>query len=125
MKLADKGRFAAPPLLPTHAQAVSDALARSPGVQARTHWRLGDETVVDGADFYVGEDEVGHIHLDGEAHVAVGEELGAALIAEGRARAFRWSDQFVVVRIRDAASARTASELFELAIARRRTGSRL
>ncbi len=40
-----------PPALPKHAQAVSNALAGWPEVHARTHWMLGDEREVDGADF--------------------------------------------------------------------------
>jgi hypothetical protein len=71
MNLAQKGHFAPPPTLaPPHAQALSQSLAAWPGVHARTHWFLGDESTVDGADFYVGDDELGHLHLDGEAHVA-------------------------------------------------------
>ena len=120
MKLSAKGRFADPPPLPEHAQTVSEALARWPDIHARTHWLLGDEQVVDGADFHVGEDEIGHIHLGGEAHVAVGKKLGAALIGAGRAKPFRWSDAFVVLSIRTARDVKAAMALFELAYDRRR-----
>jgi hypothetical protein len=120
MKLSAKGRFAAPPRLPEHAQAVSETLAGWTEVHARTHWFLGDESVVDGADFYVGEEELGHLHLDGEAHVAVGKKLGAALIAAGRAAPFRWSEAFVVLPVRSARDVEAALALFELAYERRR-----
>ena len=120
MKLSSKGRFAAPPRLPESAQSVSEALASWPDVHARTHWLLGDEQEVDGADFYVGEDEIGHIHLGGEAHVAVGKKLAAALIAAGRAKPFRWSDEFVVFSIRSKRDVHTALALFQLAYDRRR-----
>jgi hypothetical protein len=120
MKLSSKGRFADPPRLPEHAQSVSEALARWPGVHARTHWLLGDEREVDGADFYVGEDEIGHIHLGGEAHVAVGRKLGTALVTAGRAKPFQWNDEFVVLSIRSARSGQAAVSLFRLAYDRRR-----
>ena len=120
MKLAAKGRFAPPPTLPTHAQAVSETLATWPEVHARTHWLLGDETEIDGADFYVGQDEIGHLHLDGEAHVAVNAALREALVAAGAAKPFRWSGGFVVFRIRTAQDAAHALRLFALAYDRRR-----
>jgi Family of unknown function (DUF5519) len=119
MKLAEKGRFAPPPELPKHAQAVAEALARWPRVHARTHWLLGDETEVDGADFYLGDDELGHLHLDGEAHIAVGAKLRAALIAGGLAKPFRWSAAFVVFRIVNAKGAAHAKRLFQLSYDRR------
>jgi len=120
MKLSEKGRFASPPRLPEHAQFVSDVLASWPDVHARTHWLLGDEQEIDGADFYVGEEEIGHIHLGGEAHVAAGKKLGAALIDAGRAKPFRWSAEFVVLAIRNARDAQAAIDLFQLAYDRRR-----
>jgi hypothetical protein len=120
MKLAAKGRYAPPPSLPTHAQSVSEALARWPEVHARTHWLLGDEREVDGADFYLGEDELGHLHLDGEAHIAVTKALREALIAAGAAKPFRWSASFVVFRVRSAADVEHALALFRLSYDRRR-----
>lgn len=116
MKLSEKGRFAAPPVLkPTHAQALSTRLAAWQGVQARTHWYLGDENVVDGADFYLGEDELGHLHLDGEAHVAVGPTLRKALVARGLAQPFQWSNRFVTWQVSSQAAAEHAEWLFSLA----------
>jgi Family of unknown function (DUF5519) len=120
MKLSSKGRFADPPRLPKYAQSVSEGLAGWPDVHARTQWLLGDEREVDGADFYVGEDEIGHIHLGGEAHVAVGRNLGAALVAADRAKPFRWSDEFVVLSIRSPRDAQAAMGLFRMAYERRR-----
>ncbi len=123
MKLAEKGRFAPPPALPTHAQRVSETIAAWPSVHARTHWLLGDEREVDGADFYVGQEELGHIHLDGEAHIAVSKPMRAALIEAGLAQAFRWSSSFVVFRIETAEDCRAALALFELAYRRRQGAS--
>ena len=119
MKLAEKGRFAPPPALPTHAQAVSDALASWPSVHARTHWLLGDEREVDGADFYLGDEELGHLHLDGEAHIAVSLKLRGALIAAGLAQPFQWSRSFVVFRVKTAKDVAHALRLFQLSYDRR------
>jgi len=115
MKLAEKGHYAPPPRLPVHAQAVSQALAKWPEVHARTHWLLGDETEVDGADFYVGERELGHIHLDGEAHIAVSAAVRKALLAAGLAAPFHWNQAFVVYKIAAPADIAPAMALFQLA----------
>jgi len=115
MKLAEKGRDVPPPRLPVHAQAVSQALAKWPGVHARTHWLLGDETEVDGADFYFGERELGHIHLQGEAHIAVPPPMRKALVESGLALPFHWSPGFVVYQIATAADIARATALFQLA----------
>lgn len=115
MKLSDKGRFAPPPSLPKHAELVSRTLASWPGMHARTHWLLGDETEVDGADFYVGDDEIGHLHLEGEAHVATGLALRKALVAGELAAPFQWSTKFVVQQVRRASQVEHALWLFRLA----------
>jgi hypothetical protein len=120
MKLSRKGRFSPPPALPEYAQVVSTALAGWADMHARTHWLLGDEQVVDGADFYVGQEEVGHIHLGGEAHIAVGKKLRKALIASSRAKPFRYSDEFVVFPIRTSSDVQAALALFQLAYDRHR-----
>lgn len=120
MKLAEKGRFSPPPQLPTHAQAVSEAIAAWAGVHARTHWLLGDDTRVDGADFYVGEEELGHLHLDGEAHVATGLALRKALVGARLASPFRWSSKFVVHDVARATDVDHVLWLFRLAYDRAR-----
>ena len=118
MKLSEKGRFAPPPKLePKFAQALSETLASWSGVHARTHWQLGDESVVDGADFYVGDEELGHLHLDGDAHVAMGSALRNALVERGLARPFRWSREFVTWRVTSAGSQAHAEWLFSLRLA--------
>lgn len=115
MKLSEKGRFAPPPALPEHAAITSKAIASWADVHARTHWLLGDETEVDGADFYVGEEEIGHLHLDGQAHVATGLPLRKALVAAQLASPFRWSSKFVVHDVARAADVERALWLFRLA----------
>ncbi len=115
MKLADKGRFQPPPrLTPKAAQALAEVLTGWPQVQARTHWQLGDETRVDGADFYVGEHELGHLHLDGDAHVAVGRLVRDALVKRGLAHAFPWSRDFVTWQVESEATRAHAEWLFSL-----------
>jgi hypothetical protein len=118
MKLADKGRYAAPPKLPKRAQRVSEALATWPRVHARTHWQLGDESIVDGADFYVGQGplaaELGHLHLDGQAHVAMPATLASALIAARLAQRFPYGRGFVVFDVDSEAAVDHALWLFRL-----------
>ena len=120
MKLSEKGRFIAPPSLPAAAQLVADAIAGWEGVHPRTHWQLGDERVVDGADFYYGEDELGHIHLDAEAYIMLPSQLAAALVRARVAHPLPWSTAAVVCPIESAADAETAIWLFGLSYARRR-----
>ena len=123
MKLSEKGRYAPPPPLPKHAQALAEAIAEWPEVHARTHWYLGDESTVDGADFYVGAGEVGHIHLDGEAHIAFSVKVAKALIDAGLAEPFAWGNHFVVCRVRRAIDIAAAKALFRLAYDRCRGAS--
>ncbi|HMI96688.1 MAG TPA: luciferase family protein, partial [Micropepsaceae bacterium] len=89
MRLETKGEIRPPPKLKGPAQSVSLEIQSWPGVIAATHWFLYDRVQVDCADFYVGEKELGHIHLDGELHLAVTAGLRRQLIEAGRAAAFR------------------------------------
>ena len=97
MTRAEKGPIAPPPLLAEPMQTVADAVAGWPGVVATTHWHLHRRSQVDGIDFYVGEQELGHIHLDGSIHLATSPTLGKTLIAAGLARPFRhvrgWTEE--------------------------------
>ncbi len=86
-----KGPLAPPPVLGGAVQEVADAIAAWPEVEATTHWHLNDRSRVDGIDFYVGPEELGHIHLDGSIHLATTPELGAELIAEGLGKPFPWA----------------------------------
>jgi hypothetical protein len=120
MKLSEKGRYAPPPRLEAAAQHVSETIAKWTGVHARTHWLLGDERQIDGADFYFGDDELGHIHLDSQAHVMHARPVAEALIKSGLGRRFSWSEEVVVFDIRKQTDAAHALWLFELSYARRR-----
>ena len=78
-----KGPIAPPPALAGKLKVVADAVAGWPDVEATVHWRFDQSNRVDGVDFYVGSDELGHIHLDGSIHLAIPLWLGSELVAEG------------------------------------------
>jgi luciferase-like monooxygenase len=86
MARADKGPVLPPPALEGPLQAVADAVAGWAGVIATVHWDPFRMSRVDGVDFYLGEDELGHLHLDGSVHLATSPGLGRILVAEGLAR---------------------------------------
>ena len=65
------------PVLAIVLEPVSQAIQGWPGVIAATHWdllRVGE--VVDGTNFYVGEEELGHLHHNGEALPTTSSALG-------------------------------------------------
>lgn len=119
MKLSDKGPLAPVPALAAVLEPVSLAIQGWPGIVAAAHWdlyRVGE--VVDGADFYVGEEELGHIHLGGDVHLASSPALGQALVAGGWAQPMRFGGVqyggWTEFRVRTAADAAHATWLFEL-----------
>jgi hypothetical protein len=124
MKLADKGPIVGPPRLGGPAQMVSAEVQSWPGVVSATHWLLHDPTQVDGADFYVGERELGHIHLDGEIHLAVTQALRRALVKRKLVEPFRWAADWVQFPITDRKSAQHALWLFRLGYDRLNCASR-
>ena len=84
-----KGPVAPAPKLDGVLGTVVDTVSSWPGVETTVHWHLCDHTRVDGADFYLGDDELGHLHLDGVIHLASDPGLGSALVSEGAAKPFR------------------------------------
>lgn len=114
MTLTAKGPIQPPPRLAPRLESVAQAIMMWPQVIAATHWNLYANHEVDGADFYVGELELGHIHLDGEVHIPVATPLRKALIKAGLARPFRWGDGWVEVSIKTMADAEHARWLFQL-----------
>jgi hypothetical protein len=46
---------------------------------------------MDGADFYIGQQEIGHVHFYGEAHVATDPTLRDQLLRQGIAQRFRYA----------------------------------
>ena len=96
---ADKGPLAPAPPLDGSLGIVADVVAGWPDVTASTHWELYRPTEVDGIDFYVGDEELGHIHLDGSIHLATSPTLGRSLIAAGLARPFRYQPGWVCEQV--------------------------
>ena len=86
-----KGPIAPAPPLSGDLRAVVDAVSAWPEVVATTHWHFADHTRVDGVDFYVDAEELGHLHLEGSIHLATTPDLAAELIAEGSATPFRYA----------------------------------
>jgi hypothetical protein len=99
MARSAKGPIAPPPMLDGARGTVADAVTKWPGVTSTVHWDLDEATRVDGIDFYVGERELGHIHLDGELHLATDPSLGADLVAKGLVRSFRYARGWVSEKI--------------------------
>jgi luciferase-like monooxygenase len=115
MQLESKGKIRPPPRLKGPAQSVSLEIQSWPGIIAATHWFLYDRTQVDGADFYVGEKELGHIHLDGELHLCFTVGLRRRLVEAGLAEALPWAADCVQAQISSRRDARSALWLFRLA----------
>lgn len=115
MRLESKGAIRLPPKLKGPAQPVSLEVQSWPHIIAATHWYLHDRTKVDGADFYVGEKELGHIHLDGELHLGVTVGLRRQLIEAGLAEALPWGGDWIQAPISSPHEARIAVWLFRLA----------
>jgi len=116
MTLSEKGPIAPPPVLDGLLQGVSETIQSWNSVVAATHWHLYRPAQVDGADFYVGEEELGHIHLDGSIHLATSIALRQALVTRRLAQPFPYSgyEAWVQSAIRRPADAELAVWLFGL-----------
>lgn len=116
MKRSAKGRFAPPPLLDGRLQGLSEEVQSWPEIVAATHWHFSRNGEVDGADFYRGEEELGHIHMDGDVHIVTTPALATAMIAGGFTRQAPWlADDWVVFRIRADGDVAQAERLTRLA----------
>lgn len=118
MPLSEKGPHAPRPKLKGAAEQLAQQIEQWPGVIARAHWEIGDDTTMTGADFYVGEQELGHIHFGGEAHVPIGAVEAKQLIEQGKAKPFPWSRAWATWQIDRTADIAVAKHLFELSLAR-------
>ena len=94
-----KGPLAAAPRLQGDLQAVSDRVAAWPGVESSTHWHFADPGRIDGVDFYVDGNELGHLHLDGSIHLATSPTLSAELVAEGLGSPFPYARGWTQSRV--------------------------
>ena len=105
-----KGPLAAPPPLRGDLKTIADSVASWPNVSATMHWSL-DHTRPDGVDFYVADQELGHLHLDGSIHLATSPSLSKEMIAAGVAKPFRYQQGWVEQQV-NAVGADAAIALF-------------
>ena len=112
MKLKDKGPIEKPPILKDWAQKASVEIQSWEGIISATHWEIGDSTKPNGADFYVGKKELGHIHLDGEIHIKLTKSLRDEMIEAELAEKFPWGDNWIQNLISDKKTMDAALWLF-------------
>ena len=114
MKLKDKGQILPAPILSKYPQMVSEEIQKWNNIISATHWDLYDKTQVDGADFYVGEKELGHIHLDGWVHLATNKALSQAILKNKLAIKFPYAQNWVMFAIANKQDVKNAILLFQL-----------
>lgn len=122
-QLRNEGELRPAPALAGPAQTVSVALQSWADVRSFTHWQLGDPKAVDGAEFHIPEGELGHIHIGGEVHLALTQDLRALLVQLGLAEPFRYHRAWVQASVQSSAEAAHATWLFRLAYDRLRGAS--
>ena len=122
IQLRNAGPIQPAPRLPGQAQTVSAEIQSWPGMISATHWQRGNPAAVDGAEFHVeGGGELGHIHLDGEIHLALTRPLRDQLVAAKLARPFVYDPAWVTVPITSPDEAEQALWLFRLGYERLRS----
>ena len=114
MTLEEKGPIKPPPELSRFSQEVSKEIQSWKNIIAATHWDLYDRSETDGADFYVNKEELGHIHLDGEVHLATGKKLATLLLDNKLALKFPYGNDWVLSSIESAKDVSHATWLFQL-----------
>ncbi len=114
MKLEEKGKIIPPPVLSKYPEIASKEIQQWAGIIAATHWEIWDRNHTNGSDFYVGEIELGHIHLDGSLHVPSTKKISQALIKAGLAQKFRYAENWVEFNISNDEKAAHAIWLFNL-----------
>ena len=117
MKLEEKGPIKPAPVLAGPGQKTAEAIGSWASTISATHWDLFNRSRVDGADFYVHEAELGHIHLNGEVHLAATNALGVPLLERGLVSPLPYGKAYgdwVSFLIRTDADADHATWLFRL-----------
>ena len=114
MRLRNEGVIQPAPALRGKAQEVSLEVQSWDGMQAVTHWQLGNSEKVDGAEFHVNDKELGHIHLNGELHLLLTKRLSRALIQNGLAEKFPWGAEWVQAPVSTESERKRALWLFRL-----------
>ena len=113
--LRNEGPLLPAPKLAGFAEEVSAEIQSWPGIVAFTHWQRDDPTRVDGSEFHLEEGgELGHIHLDGEFHLAMSKPLRARLVELKLARPFVWHQAWVTASITSPGDVNQAVWLFKL-----------
>ena len=114
--LGQKGPIAPPPILEEPYQTTAATISRWKDVISATHWHLYNKGQVDGIDFYVKDRELGHIHLNGDVHLATNGFLCKLLIKRQLALPFPYSgyENWVLIQIHDQQGARHAVWLFQM-----------
>ena len=114
MRLEEKGQILPPPVLNKYPQMVSEEIQKWSNIISATHWDLYDRTKVDGADFYLGKKELGHIHLDGWVHLATNKELSQVMLKNKLAEKFPYAQNWVMFSITKKQDVKKAILLFQL-----------
>jgi len=114
MKLEEKGHIQPPIVLNEPMESVSKKVQTWDKVISATHWNLFNQNEPDGADFYVLEEELGHIHLDGDLHLATQGALQKVLLDKKLASRFPYSPGWVQFSIQSEKDAKHALWLMEL-----------
>lgn len=114
MKLEEKGKIIPPPVLSKYLEIVSKEIQQWQGIISATHWEIHDRNKPNGADFYIGKEELGHIHLDGSLHIPSTSKFSQALIKAGLAQKFPYAENWVQFNISNDKSAAQAIWLFKL-----------
>lgn len=114
MRRDEKGPWGPPPTLAGPAGEVAGLIASWPGVEASVHWHFSRRETADGADFYVGDEELGHIHCDGWAHIRLNRAARDAALKRGIGTPAPWAgyDDWLHLRVDGPAAAAQAVELF-------------
>jgi len=71
--------------------------------------------MVDGAEFHVGDGEVGHIHLDATGHFLLNRKIASLLVQKRLGRAPSLSNAWISRPVRSSADVHHAARLFGLA----------
>ena len=79
-----------------------------------THWEIWNNNKPNGADFYVDELELWHIHLDDMLHIPSTKEIASTLIKMGFAQKFPYAENWIQYKIANEQSANHAIWLFKL-----------
>ena len=114
MKLEAKGKIIPPPVLSNYSEIVSQEIQKWDNIISATHWEIWDNNKPNGADFYLKELELGHIHLDDMLHIASTKEFATALIKSKLAQKFPYSENWIQFKITNEISAAHAIWLFKL-----------